>query len=39
MFSTLIKSKLVFFNLHLQIERSYRLECENLSEKLMSFYA
>ncbi|XP_034225828.1 transcription factor ORG2-like isoform X2 [Prunus dulcis] len=29
----------VFYNLHLQVERSYRLECENLSEKLMSFYA
>ncbi|BFG37863.1 hypothetical protein CerSpe_241370 [Prunus speciosa] len=29
----------VFYNLHLQVERSCRLECENLSEKLMSFYA
>ncbi|CAL2271776.1 unnamed protein product [Prunus armeniaca] len=29
----------VFYNLHLQVERSYRLEGENLSEKLMSFYA
>ncbi|CAB4286417.1 unnamed protein product [Prunus armeniaca] len=29
----------VFYNLHLQVERSYRLECENLTEKLMSFYA
>ncbi|KAI5317909.1 hypothetical protein L3X38_037616 [Prunus dulcis] len=29
----------VFYNLHLQVERSYRIECENLSDKLMSFYA
>nr|AMX27896.1 bHLH transcription factor [Pyrus betulifolia] len=29
----------VFYNLHLQVDRTYRLERENLSEKLMSFYA
>ncbi|CAL9025249.1 unnamed protein product [Prunus brigantina] len=29
----------VFYNIHLQVERADRLECENLSEKLMSFYA
>lgn len=29
----------VFYNLHLQVDMLYRLECENLSEKLMSFYA
>ncbi|XP_059462194.1 transcription factor ORG2-like [Corylus avellana] len=28
----------VFFNLHLQVERRERLECESLSEKLMSVY-
>ncbi|KAI5317907.1 hypothetical protein L3X38_037614 [Prunus dulcis] len=29
----------VFYNIHLQVERADRLECENLSEKLMSFCA
>ncbi|CAB4286416.1 unnamed protein product [Prunus armeniaca] len=29
----------VFYNIHLEVERADRLECENLSEKLMSFYA
>jgi len=28
----------VFFNLHLQVERRERLECESISEKLMSVY-
>ncbi|KAB2631159.1 transcription factor ORG2-like [Pyrus ussuriensis x Pyrus communis] len=28
----------IFYNLHLQVERTYRLDCENLNEKLMSFY-
>ncbi|KAM5551883.1 transcription factor ORG2-like [Rosa sericea] len=29
----------VFYNLHLQVDMFCRLECENLREKLMSFYA
>ncbi|PQM37255.1 transcription factor ORG2-like [Prunus yedoensis var. nudiflora] len=29
----------VFYIIHLQVERADRLECENLSEKLRSFYA
>ncbi|KAM1636569.1 hypothetical protein ACFX13_014757 [Malus domestica] len=28
----------VFYNLQFQVERTYRLECESLSDKLMSFY-
>ncbi|KAL6213782.1 hypothetical protein ACLB2K_013222 [Fragaria x ananassa] len=27
----------VFYNLHLQVDMFYRLECENLSQKLMSY--
>ncbi|XP_050366164.1 transcription factor ORG2-like [Argentina anserina] len=29
----------IFYNLHLQVDTFYRLECENLTKKLMSFYA
>ncbi|KAJ0043846.1 hypothetical protein Pint_18255 [Pistacia integerrima] len=28
----------VFYNLHLQVERSYKLECEVLSDRLLSLY-
>ncbi|TQE05010.1 hypothetical protein C1H46_009376 [Malus baccata] len=28
----------IFYNLHLQVERTYRLDCESLNEKLKFFY-